>query len=384
MEGGAQLSEDGTILAVPCYAGTAGSTISNTASRYVYTVDGSGTVTTTTFSLNNQNLYTALPYSGNVWAAGAGRLVKVPIGSTGATVTNILGGSVTDVYDMQVLNGVQYYSQYSTTSPYAIGTSTPYPSSSVTPSSIIAPTSNWKGGKFFVFSDTVIYATNRVDVTNAAIVKFTKSGGTWSQAASKSITVLPNGIFVRLESGSTVIYFNSATRIFRLVDSGTPTINTGSPTTIANPSNVLIHDLSLVPITPSCTDGIKNQGEADIDCGGPCSTKCANGKTCSTGTDCTSTYCNPNGLCCKFKLFPKFVYLLVSATPSCTDTFKNQGEADVDCGGPCSTKCANGKTCSSGSDCTSSYCNPNGLCCKFKVHSNLTFLIELFSNPLVH
>jgi len=45
---------------------------------------------------------------------------------------------------------------------------------------------------------------------------------------------------------------------------------------------------------PTCSDGIKNQGETDTDCGGPCR-KCI----------------------------------------SCTDGIKNQGETDTDCGGPC-------------------------------------------------
>ena len=44
----------------------------------------------------------------------------------------------------------------------------------------------------------------------------------------------------------------------------------------------------------TCSDGIKNQGEEDIDCGGPC-----------------------------------------TACPSCDDGIKNQGEEGKDCGGPC-------------------------------------------------
>lgn len=69
---------------------------------------------------------------------------------------------------------------------------------------------------------------------------------------------------------------------------------------------------------PTCDDGIENQGETDIDCGGPC-TACP---TCDdgiqnqgeTGVDC--------GVPC-------------SPCPTCDDGIQNQGEADVDCGGPC-------------------------------------------------
>lgn len=47
--------------------------------------------------------------------------------------------------------------------------------------------------------------------------------------------------------------------------------------------------------TGNCTDGVKNQGEQGIDCGGPCPGACA----------------------------------------SCADGIMNQGETSVDCGGPC-------------------------------------------------
>ncbi len=45
---------------------------------------------------------------------------------------------------------------------------------------------------------------------------------------------------------------------------------------------------------PSCSDGIQNQGETGIDCGGPC-----------------------------------------PACPTCNDGIQNQGETGIDCGGPC-------------------------------------------------
>jgi hypothetical protein len=48
--------------------------------------------------------------------------------------------------------------------------------------------------------------------------------------------------------------------------------------------------------TGTCQDGIKNQGEYGVDCGGPCDEVC----------------------------------------PNCADGIQNQGETGVDCGGPCS------------------------------------------------
>ena len=54
-----------------------------------------------------------------------------------------------------------------------------------------------------------------------------------------------------------------------------------------------------VPI-PSCSDGIKNQKETDVDCSGPCPA-CANGKKCLSGLDCQSGWCDaPRGnICCQ-------------------------------------------------------------------------------------
>jgi len=59
---------------------------------------------------------------------------------------------------------------------------------------------------------------------------------------------------------------------------------------------------------PTCQDGIKNQGESGIDCGGPCS------------------YCAQDPI------------------PSCRDGVQNQNESGVDCGGECET-CYEDTTC---------------------------------------
>ncbi len=51
----------------------------------------------------------------------------------------------------------------------------------------------------------------------------------------------------------------------------------------------------LCELLPTCTDGIKNQGEIDADCAGPCPT-CANGKSCSVNASCASGHC-ASGVC---------------------------------------------------------------------------------------
>jgi hypothetical protein len=74
---------------------------------------------------------------------------------------------------------------------------------------------------------------------------------------------------------------------------------------------------------PSCSDGVQNQGETGVDCGGPCP-PCAG--TCvdgvqnqgETGVDCGGP-CPP--------------------CPTCTDGVQNQGEQGIDCGGPCPHAC---------------------------------------------
>src|SRR5690349_18345888 len=40
----------------------------------------------------------------------------------------------------------------------------------------------------------------------------------------------------------------------------------------------------------SCSDGVKNQDETDVDCGGSCAT-CASGKSCGSNSDCTGGTC---------------------------------------------------------------------------------------------
>jgi hypothetical protein len=69
---------------------------------------------------------------------------------------------------------------------------------------------------------------------------------------------------------------------------------------------------------PTCEDGIKNQGEEDVDCGGPCVAcpTCGDGlqNQGETGVDCGGP-CTP--------------------CATCDDGIQNQGETGKDCGGPC-------------------------------------------------
>ncbi len=96
---------------------------------------------------------------------------------------------------------------------------------------------------------------------------------------------------------------------------------------------------------PTCYDGVKNQRETDVDCGGPCP-PCEEGKRCEHDDDCMTGFC-ANGVC---------------KVPTCDDGFQNQNETDVDCGGPNCEPCGAGKSCIVDDDCAGDKKCENGVC----------------------
>ena len=101
-------------------------------------------------------------------------------------------------------------------------------------------------------------------------------------------------------------------------------------------------------IGPDCEDGKQNQGETDIDCGGPCK-PCAPGDGCVKAGDCEDGVCLNNE--CK--------------VAGCFDGVHNQDEVDIDCGGICKA-CTLGLMCGSDADCLTSQCE-DGFCTGFVV-----------------
>ena len=90
----------------------------------------------------------------------------------------------------------------------------------------------------------------------------------------------------------------------------------------------------------TCVDGLKNQDESDIDCGGDMGcAPCTPGKTCTAQSDCNGGPCDA-GKC---------------RAASCDDAIKDQAESDVDCGGSCEP-CATGQACQSNDDCDLALC----------------------------
>lgn len=104
----------------------------------------------------------------------------------------------------------------------------------------------------------------------------------------------------------------------------------------------------------SCSDGVKNGDETDVDCGGADCARCGTGGACNVDDDCTSGLCK-SGVCKPPPSPPP-----PPPEPTCTDGSKNGDEADVDCGGSCSP-CGLGKACRAANDCTSGDCE-KGIC----------------------
>lgn len=88
----------------------------------------------------------------------------------------------------------------------------------------------------------------------------------------------------------------------------------------------------------ACEDGVRNNGESEIDCGGDCE-PCDDGSACVRPSDCRSGVCSRG-------------YCLVR---SCSDGVRNGPESGVDCGGDCGL-CPDGESCSSNEQCESAHC----------------------------
>ena len=100
---------------------------------------------------------------------------------------------------------------------------------------------------------------------------------------------------------------------------------------------------------PTCSDGIKNQDESDIDCGGNSCDPCNTQDTCNTYYDCNNLNTCIDNLC--------------ELLPTCSDDIKNQDETDIDCGGNTCGNCSTNESCLQNSDCSStSFCNENFAC----------------------
>ena len=113
-------------------------------------------------------------------------------------------------------------------------------------------------------------------------------------------------------------------------------------------ANCGVDDVSGQPVIAcrpgNCSDGIRDTGEAGIDCGGSTTCpRCPLGQPCGTATDCASGYCKKN---------------VCTVLPGCNNGVKDGRESDVDCGGSDATcaRCADHRHCAHPSDCASGNC----------------------------
>jgi hypothetical protein len=105
----------------------------------------------------------------------------------------------------------------------------------------------------------------------------------------------------------------------------------------------------------SCSDGIKDDGEINSDCGGPCS-PCGDGALCNVNADCQSNQCELNTSPCGSPGFK------VCIPAHCFDSIQDNGESGIDCGLACGLGCATGLSCSGFCDCQSGHGCVSGTC----------------------
>lgn len=104
-----------------------------------------------------------------------------------------------------------------------------------------------------------------------------------------------------------------------------------------------LHCVEGLCVAATCNDEITNQDESDRDCGGPCFSRCEEGRACLANDDCAEAlFCPAETRRC---------------TPaSCQDRVPNGGEILTDCGGGTCPGCPNGTACTEGTDCASGVC----------------------------
>ena len=93
----------------------------------------------------------------------------------------------------------------------------------------------------------------------------------------------------------------------------------------------------------SCTNGLQDGDETDVDCGGRCGSTCDDSQICLQSLDCTSGVC--------------FVGSISTSCASCFNSAQDGDESDVDCGGSCAQACSIGDSCSSDADCAIQNCD---------------------------
>lgn len=216
-----------------------------------------------------------------------------------------------------------------------------------------------EGGSNVAYKSTVgsgVNLASAVETANGNVVQVEVKVPAGATQATASVDKNTGAVQAKTEGAGG----QEVTLVVTKVDGATGKTQTGTVTAPAGETNTLTADTSTwapgaplevkqdsgdgntVVLRDGCFDGAQSGTETDVDCGGVCSTKCATGQTCAANADCASGACNRTSGKCVASL--------------CEDGVKNGNEADVDCGGSCDAKCANGRACTVGTDCTSNVC----------------------------
>ena len=91
---------------------------------------------------------------------------------------------------------------------------------------------------------------------------------------------------------------------------------------------------------PHCNNGVLDEGETDIDCGGECDS-CNLGDDCGENSDCESGSCNQDTFVCE--------------EASCTNNYLDGEETDIDCGGSVCDGCGLTDICEYDTDCVNPF-----------------------------
>ena len=121
---------------------------------------------------------------------------------------------------------------------------------------------------------------------------------------------------------------------------------------------------SALDAASSCSDGLIDGDETDVDCGGPVCPACQLGMTCVLPRDCASRDCVENSCIdggemsvpVDFGAAPDLFAPDLAVARACLDGVKDGMETDIDCGGSQCPKCAGGKACIRPLDCASGTC----------------------------
>jgi hypothetical protein len=94
----------------------------------------------------------------------------------------------------------------------------------------------------------------------------------------------------------------------------------------------------------ACRNGVKDERETDVDCGGATCEPCRRDRACTVNSDCRAGLYCAGGICSD------------ADGHHCGDGVQDADEAGIDCGGADCARCATGDGCSSGADCASGFC----------------------------